>query len=277
MQYPRSGGLLGPGRIVMRLLLQLVVLFAALAGVEARAASACHAASGPLTRPLVELYTSEGCDSCPPAERWLSSRFGAAAGTAASAIALAFHVDYWDRLGWVDRFANADYTARQYAMMHANGGTFVYTPQLLLQGRDFAAWRDADTSPIDAAARTNAGATIAMDVVPGEREFVVHANARILHGSGAHDAELFVAYADSGLVSQIGAGENRGLRLTHDHVVRALRLAGRESGAGRVDATLTLTKPIERGAQPMLVAFVERASTGDVLQALALPLDACDK
>ncbi|HET8875613.1 MAG TPA: DUF1223 domain-containing protein [Casimicrobiaceae bacterium] len=260
----------------MRLLLQLVVLFAALTGVEAHAASACHASSGTLTRPLIELYTSEGCDSCPPAERWLSSRFGAA-GTASQAIALAFHVDYWDRLGWVDRFANADYTARQYAMMHANGGTFVYTPQLLLQGRDFAAWRDADTSPIDAAARTNAAATIVVDVVPGERELVVHADARIVHDSGAHDAELFVAYADSGLVSQIGAGENRGLRLTHDHVVRTLRLAGRDSGAGHVDATLTLTRPIERGARPMLVAFVERASTGDVLQALALPLDACTR
>ena len=259
----------------MRLLVQLVLLFATLAGAEAHAASACHAASGTLTRPLVELYTSEGCDSCPPAERWLSSRF-AATGSTSQAIALAFHVDYWDRLGWVDRFASADYTARQYAMMHASGGTFVYTPQLLLQGRDFSAWRDADTSPIDAAAHANAAATIAMDVVPGARELVVHADARILHGSGAHDAELFIAYADSGLVSQIGAGENRGLRLTHDHVVRTLRLAGRESGAGRVDATLTVTRPIERGAQPVLVAFVERASTGDVLQALALPLDACD-
>jgi hypothetical protein len=258
----------------MRLFVRLVLLLVAWAGVDAHAASACHAASGTLTRPLVELYTSEGCDSCPPAERWLSSRFGAAA-TGSQAIALAFHVDYWDRLGWVDRFADADYTARQYAMMRANGGTFVYTPQLLLQGRDFAAWRDADTTPIAAAARMHAAAAIALDVVPGERELVVHADARIAHGSGARDAALFVAYADSGLVSQIGAGENRGMRLTHDHVVRTLRLAGRASGAGRVDATLTLARPIERGAQPMLVAFVERASTGDVLQALALPLDAC--
>ena len=260
----------------MRLLVQLMLLSSALSGMGAQAASACHAVSGTLTRPLVELYTSEGCDSCPPAERWLSSRFGAA-GTASPAIALAFHVDYWERLGWVDRFANADYTARQYAMMHANGASFVYTPQLLLQGRDFAGWRDADSTRIAAAARTNADATIAVDVVPGERELVVHADARILDDNRTRDAELFVAYADSALVSQIGAGENRGLRLTHDHVVRTLRLAGRENGAGRVDATLTLTRPVERGTQPMLVAFVQRASTGDVLQALALPLDSCDK
>lgn len=260
----------------MRLLVQLVLLSAALSGTGAQAASACHAASGTLTRPLVELYTSEGCDSCPPAERWLSSRFGAG-GTATAAIALAFHVDYWDRLGWVDRFASADYTARQYAMMHANRATFVYTPQLLLQGHDFAAWHDADTTRIDAAARTNADATIAVEVVPGERELVVHADARILRDNRPRDAELFVAYADSGLVSEIGGGENRGLRLTHDHVVRALRLAGRENGTGRIDATLTLTRPIERGTQPMLVAFVERTSTGDVLQALALPLDSCEK
>jgi hypothetical protein len=254
--------------------LQVVLAFAALAGLPAHATSSCHAASGTLTRPLVELYTSEGCDSCPPAERWLSSRFGAT-DTAPRAIALAFHVDYWDRLGWVDRFSSADYTARQYAMMRANGGTFVYTPQVLLQGRDYAGWQKSDTAPIDAAARMHAAATIALDVVPGERDVSVHADARIKGRSGAGDRELFVAYADSGLVSQIGAGENRGLRLTHDDVVRTLRLAGRESGTGRIDATMTLARPVERGAHPMVVAFVEQASTGEVLQALALPLDGC--
>jgi hypothetical protein len=241
--------------------------------VQAHAASACRAVSGTLTRPLVELYTSEGCDSCPPAERWLSSRFGAAA-TGTQPIALAFHVDYWDRLGWVDRFAHADYTARQYAMMRANAATFVYTPQVLLQGHDFAGWRAEDAKPIDDAARPKAGATIALDVTPGERDVVVHADAR-LADRGRTDAELFVAYADSGLVSDIKAGENRGLRMSHDHVVRAFRSGGRAAGDGHIDATFTLARPAERGTHPMLVAFVERTSGGDVLQALAVALDDC--
>ena len=258
----------------MRRLPALMLVLACLAAPPARAAAACQAASGPLVRPLLELYTSEGCDSCPPAERWLAAQF-AAADAAPRGIALAFHVDYWDRLGWTDRFADAQYTARQYAMMHANGGAFVYTPQFLLQGRDFAGWRHADTTAIDKAARRSAGATIAMDAVPGAREVIVHVDARVAERAAAADAQLFVAYADSGLVSNVEAGENRGLRLAHDHVVRTLRLAGIAARDGHLAATVKIPTPGERGAHPTLVAFVQRASSGDVLQALALPLDAC--
>src|SRR5262245_59400524 len=83
---------------------------------EAIASPTCAAQSGPQTAALVELFTSEGCNSCPPADRWLSSTFREDA--PARAIPLAFHVDYWDRLGWKDRFATAEYTQRQYAAMH---------------------------------------------------------------------------------------------------------------------------------------------------------------
>ena len=100
----------------------VLAAFAVLAGaVVATPATgaACTARSGPQTVALVELYTSEGCDSCPPADRWLSSAFpvGAAGRNVA---ALAFHVDYWDRLGWKDRFAAPAFTARQYEGMRAN-------------------------------------------------------------------------------------------------------------------------------------------------------------
>src|SRR5690242_3585 len=73
----------------------------------------CSAASGAHALPLVELYTSEGCDSCPPADRWLRRTFPADASAARAAV-LAFHVDYWDALGWPDRFASRAYTQRQY-------------------------------------------------------------------------------------------------------------------------------------------------------------------
>lgn len=258
---------------MMRYPTYAVILAMVLGSTQAAAAPACRATSGSLARPLIELYTSEGCDSCPPAERWLSSRF-AADDPRASAIALAFHVDYWDRLGWVDRFASAQYTARQYDAMRANGASFVYTPQVLLQGHDYAGWRGSEAKAIDDAAGTAAAATIAVDVTPGERDVAVHASAQVNAGRRG-DAELLVAYADSGLVSDIKAGENRGMRLAHDHVVRAFRLAGRAGADGRIDATLTLPRPTERGTHSMLVAFVERPSSGDVLQALALPIDDC--
>ena len=115
---------------------------------DGHAASACRAESGAKLVPLVELYTSEGCDSCPAADRWLSMHFPA--GRPGDAIALAFHVDYWDRLGWKDRFASPAYTARQSDAMRANRAKFVYTPQVVLQGRDFTGWRRG--SPKDAIA-----------------------------------------------------------------------------------------------------------------------------
>jgi hypothetical protein len=249
----------------------LVLLLAALAAGHAAAAPACRATSEALARPLVELFTSEGCDSCPPADRWFSARFPA--GRDPGAIALAFHVDYWDRLGWTDRFASPSYTARQYDAMRANRATFVYTPQVLLQGHEFA-WRGAD-APIDAAARQPARAVIALDADVRTSEVVVHVDAELSDRVLAHDARLYVAYADSGLVSDVKAGENRGVRLAHDHVARALREAGAFDGTGRLHASATLPRPREAGTHPTLVAFVQRAGNGDVLQALALPLDRC--
>ena len=251
----------------------LLLMIASLVAVPVHAEPACRAASGTLTRPLVELYTSEGCDSCPPADRWLASHFDAAG---SRAIALGFHVDYWDRLGWVDRFASPAYTERQYDAMRANGASFVYTPQVLLQGREFATWRDGATTLLDAAAQRPARAVVTLEAATGAREVVVRADAQVSDAALSRDARLFVAYADSGLVSDVKAGENHGVRLSHDHVVRALRVAGDAGRDGRVHATVTLPRPGEAGTNPVLVAFVQRVSTGDVLQALALPLDRCE-
>ena len=257
-----------------RLAIIVVMLASLAAALPARAGTACHAMSEAQTRPLVELYTSEGCDSCPPADRWFSSRFDAS-DEHHFAVALAFHVDYWDRLGWVDRFANAAYTERQYEAMRANGASFVYTPQVLVQGRELADWRGGAAAAVDAASRAPARATIALEATPAAHEVVVRADARVLDPSRMRDAQLFVAYADSGLASDVKAGENRGVRLAHDHVVRALQRVGPPAADGRWRASVTLSKPAEAGRQPMVVAFVQRAGSGDVLQSVALPLDGC--
>lgn len=250
-----------------------VLMLAVLAATPVRAAPACHAASDAKTRPLIELYTSEGCDSCPPADRWLASQFGAEDGH--GPVALAFHVDYWNRLGWVDRFASAAYTDRQYDAMRANAATFVYTPQVLLQGRDLAGWQTAATTAIDAASRVVPRAAIVVDVTPADRRLVVNVDARVTDATLGSDAQLFVAYADSGLVSEVKAGENRGARLRHDHVVRTLERVGPLGPDGHLRSTVSLSRPSEAGSHPAIVAFVQRQSGGDVLQALALPLDAC--
>jgi hypothetical protein len=252
----------------------VATLLAAALAVPVHAASACRATSGPMTRPLLELYTSEGCDSCPPADRWLASNFGASVPDA-RAVALAFHVDYWDRLGWVDRFASAAYTDRQYAAMRANGESFVYTPQVLLQGHGLANWRNGTGAAADAATRRPAGATLALEADVDGSTVRVRVDAQVADARARADAQLLVAYADSGLVSNVDAGENRGVRLAHDNVVRALRVVGAPDRLGHVQATFSMSRPAEAGMHPMLVAFVQRSSTGDVMQALALPLAGC--
>ena len=251
-----------------------VVLIAAWSFALPAIGSACAAKSGPQTTALVELYTSEGCSSCPPADRWLASTFRANA-AAGGAIPLAFHVDYWDRLGWKDRFATAAYTERQYAAMRTNRARFVYTPQVLVQGRDFPQWQ-ADTrgaaAAIAAANARPARAEIALDVLPQRGAVAVKAAVRVAGAAERKGAALFVAWVDSGLVSDVKAGENSGVRLVHDHVVRMLRGGTTVDAAGAGAAEMVLPVPAEMGEAATLVAFVQNVDTGDVLQALALPL-----
>jgi hypothetical protein len=229
----------------------------------ANASFSCGAASGRTSGhdmlPLVELYTSEGCDSCPPANRWLSATFPPGG---AGASVLAFHVDYWDRLGWKDRFASPDYTARQYASMQANKATFVYTPQVLVQGHDVdAAKRGAS---VKAAGSNAPRATIAVDLEGAD----LRLQASVADASARRNAAAFVAYTESGLVSDVKAGENRGVHLRHDHVVRALYGPYPVDGQGQVRATVRIELPNERGHDGAIVAFVQDRAKGDVLQTL---------
>jgi hypothetical protein len=256
------------------------ILIAALAALlqaaapPALGATSCRATSGPSLRPLIELFTSEGCDSCPAADRWLAAQFPPSSRDP-RAIALAFHVDYWDRLGWVDRFASHAYTERQYTAMRANRASFVYTPQVLLQGRDFPGWRQPRADAIDAVARRPARAVLTIDATVLPATVAVRVDAAIADAALRADSQLFVAYVDSGLVSEVKAGENRGKRLAHEHVVRSLQPAGVADADGRIRANIDVGRPAEAGSDAAIVAFVQRRSDGDVLQALGLRLDGC--
>lgn len=248
----------------------------ALAGLVAGPAhgAACNAKSGPRAVPLIELYTSEGCSSCPPADRWLSATF-AKDNAGAVGIPLAFHVDYWDRLGWKDRFATASYTERQYDGMRANRARFVYTPQVLVQGRDFPEWHDRRaTSALAAAGAKPARAEIMLEALPQSGSIAVQATARVPSPADRKGAVLYVALADDGLASDVKAGENAGARLVHDHVVRLLRAGPMPDANGEMKWSITLPLPSETGSASTIVAFVQNAGAGDVLQALALPLTA---
>jgi len=181
---------------------------AAFAQTPSLAADTCSAHSAATVPPVVELYTSEGCDSCPPADRWLSKLKADP-----SVVALAFHVDYWDRLGWKDRFASAAFTARQAEQQASNGARFSYTPQVVVDGQDRKDWPGIATS---LAANRPAAPVEVLLARDGDRvTATVAATARSPRRLAA-----YWAVTEQGHSTAVKAGENRGVTLQHDFVVR---------------------------------------------------------
>ena len=232
----------------------------------------CRAQSGKQTVALLELYTSEGCSSCPPADRWFSGIDLAPA----SAIALALHVDYWDRLGWKDRFASAGYTARQYEQMRRQQAAYVYTPQVLLQGRDFRQWGVRGEPASAVAAINSRPPRAAVELIASKKgdtaEIEVHVN--VPETRERPRARVVVALVQDRLSTTVSAGENAGKQLQHDHVVRQWHAAPGLDAAGELRERVAFRLPSDSGPVSV-VAFAEDAATGDVLQALALPIAAC--
>ena len=232
----------------------------------------CMTASGPQIVPLVELFTSEGCDSCPDADRWLTLHFPVTKAPRTTTV-LAFHVDYWDRLGWKDRFATAQFTQRQYDAMRVSGATFVYTPQVLVQGRDPRSWQTGGVPALlDNARRRSARASITMEIAAeAAGVHAIHARASVPDQASRKNAVLWLAYTESRLASDVKSGENRGVRLTHDHVVRALKGPYPSDAEGGISARESVARPAEAGRSPTFAAVVQDRMTGDVLQTLTMP------
>jgi hypothetical protein len=261
--------------MLMRATLAIVASAAALFFVSLAAHAACDAKSPDHLVALIELYTSEGCDSCPPADNWLSHLVGGdnARPAVTRVVPIAFHVDYWDRLGWKDRFASAKYTDRQYEQMRRQRTTFVFTPQVMLQGRDFGQWR-AGGDPAAAIAAVNARrprASIELAVEPQGTDAIVDVHVKVPDARDRGHAVVAVALVQSKLSSDVKAGENAGKRLTHDHVVRQWNAgpAALDAG-GETRQRIMFAIPADAGPVSV-VAFAEDAASGEVLQALALP------
>jgi hypothetical protein len=233
----------------------------------------CKADSGPQTAALVELYTSEGCSSCPPADRWLSS-LGGGGQVPGRVVPIALHVDYWDYIGWKDPYAQREFSLRQRKLSQLQRMALVYTPQVLLQGRDFRGW---GTPAFDAAvARITAQpakARISLLVRQGVGNALqVEAGAQLLDPAQQADAALYLAAYESRLSSTVSAGENRGRKLTHDYVV--LEWQGPFSfgpGAQLLERRELALLPRASAGSSGIVGFVQNRRTAEVLQALMLP------
>jgi hypothetical protein len=171
---------------------------------------------------VVELYTSEGCSSCPPADEFLAEL-----ARRPEVLALAFHVDYWDYLGWADRFAKPDYTQRQRSYARALGSPMVYTPQAVVDGAAHIVGSDrAGLETLIRAARE------AMPVAAIELAWTADGNLQVTIPVADYQGAAtvwFVRYDDRG-VSEVADGENAGKTLHHVNIVRELTAIGMWDG-----------------------------------------------
>lgn len=238
-------------------------------------AAQCAAESGPRRVALLELYTSEGCDSCPPADRWVSS-LAARGLEPGRVVTLGFHVDYWNHLGWNDPFARAEYSARQRAANQRNRASFVYTPQLLLNGADYrrGTFTDDISDRVNAINQDRPGARISLKLATGSAaEISVQGTAAVPEVSRRDGAQAYLAVYENHLANAVTAGENRGKQLRHDFVVRAL--AGPFPVDARGEAAFVHRFPLDpawKNADLRVASFVQSRQTGEVLQALEAPV-----
>lgn len=240
---------------VMDMRFLAVVLLAGVTG----GAAPLKFSSGPAQTRLIELFTSEGCSSCPPAEAWLG-RLRTEPGLWRDFVPVAFHVDYWDRLGWPDRLASRRHTERQQAYAAAWRMDRVYTPEFVLDGREWRV-RSGRTAPTAGADR----GTLEAEVANG-RVAVTWRPIDPADESG----DLHVALLGGGFVSVVKAGENRGETLRHEFV--ALGLKSYALREGRVEFALP-TAEIEGGDRRALAVWVTRKGALLPLQATGGWLD----
>jgi hypothetical protein len=217
--------------------------------------------------PLLELYTSEGCNSCPPADRWVSA-LPRPQLVPNRMVVLAFHVDYWNYLGWRDRFSQSRFTDRQRERVTLNRLRTAYTPQLLLNGRDLRRTDDIE-SRVSTINASNAAVSIRLKTGPANDRLQVNASVTPASPNSPR-ASLFIAIYENNLESHISAGENRGERLRHDYVVRTL-IGPIALDPGRPaiwQDRIAIGKDWKR-PDLGVAAFVQADDNGEILQATA--------
>jgi hypothetical protein len=242
-------------------LIAACALFISAGGIFAAesAASACSASSGASVTPVVELYTSEGCSSCPPADKWASSL------KSSGAVVQAFHVGYWDHIGWVDRFAAPAHTKRQREVAATNQLRGIYTPQVVLDGKDWPGWQGSKSN---LAAKTSARINITLKQL-GADQF----EASIAPAAGATPLpwSAYWTVTENGHHSKVQAGENAGEWLKHDFVVRQYTQAGDYAGKDDKPQALALRSiAATPGYQRQVNLVVFDKKTGNTLQAVSL-------
>ncbi|CAM2145295.1 DUF1223 domain-containing protein [Pararobbsia alpina] len=262
-----------PAGFALRALTAALALTASITAASATTGGAggmCSATSPAHRAALIELYTSEGCSSCPPADDWLG-RLGAAANPQ-MIVPLALHVTYWDSHAWRDRFSDDRFDARQREQSHRAGAHFVYTPQVLVSGESLTDWSSRTSfeqrvkaivvqpSPVDI---TLALSRSPIDASMLDVEATIHPSASL-----PSSARTVIALYENRLSSSVAGGENEGQSLHHDYVVRQWLDPVPVGSGATLKRQFRLTGDLASAPASTLgvVAFVEDAQTGEVLQ-----------
>lgn len=253
-------------------------IVALLAALVSRPAVAGSPAGDPGGRPvIVELFTSQGCSSCPPADRLLG-RLGAEDG--GHVIALAFHVDYWNHLGWSDPFSSRRWSDRQAQYARRFHLEAPYTPQAVIDGAvEMVGSRETDLRSAIAARAARPAAALAVRVSPAGAGIRVDVDVDRTGPVREKKLDLMIAVFETGLVTPVKRGENGGRTLRDDDVVRDLSRAGRLAAGGPARSTQTVTIALEkqwnRGALGV-AAFLQDPTSLEIFGAAETRLDSID-
>jgi hypothetical protein len=240
---------------------------AACAAWHGAGAQTCSASSPAHTVALLELYTSEGCSSCPPADRFVSA-LRASGVTPAQAVLLSLHVDYWNDIGWKDPFSSPVLSERQRSLAALGRSRSVYTPEIFVGAQELRGW---STGVPDAVKRINARPAQATIGVTLGRSTAAGLPVEV-KANGPAGALLQVALVQNRVVSKVSAGENNGRTLQHDFVVRQWLPALPLGPDGSVSLARVLPLPGGAPGQDFAISAFVQNRRGEVLQAFSLPV-----
>lgn len=218
---------------------------------------------------LIELYTSQGCSSCPPADQYLSKIVKDEALNKKNVIALSFHVDYWNRLGWKDPYSSASNTQRQYTYAKALKSKSVYTPQMVVNGQMGFVGSNRKVGALAIEQALTQVPTKIIDVrkvdSSGDKIIVEYK----VFGDGIADMVLNLAIAEKSISSKVDRGENRGSTLIHDNVVRVFESYSMEVSEGRVELVVP-DNLVKKNSS--IVAFLQKKGQKAIENAKIIPL-----
>jgi hypothetical protein len=232
-----------PGKLF---LLFTILTFSSLVAKPLHAEPVTEFRSGESQTHLLELFSSEGCSSCPPADAWLAS-LRSNPGLWKTFVPIEFHVDYWNRLGWSDPLSKSIFTDRQQTYAKEWSRSSVYTPGFVLDGEEWR--RSGDRGPLSDVSKNRVGVLSARKI--GKYTFSV----TFTPTQGRTSARVYAALLGNGLESKVSSGENAGSLLKHEFAVLTLTQKEMESEKSHLTAVIELKPPSGKPAKSYSVAL----------------------